>query len=84
MKTAGPNQTGNRREFLRGGVRYALLAALGAVSTALVKRSRGKLSGQTCGNEGICSNCTAFGGCGLPQALSAKQTKPGGLHETRI
>jgi len=73
MKQAGPIHAGNRREFLRGGIRYALLAALGAVSAALFKRSGGKLSGQTCGNRGICSNCTTFAGCGLPQALSAKQ-----------
>jgi len=65
----------SRREFLRGGARYALLAGLGAVSATLFKRSGGKLSGQTCINQGICHGCTAFTGCGLPQALSAKQTK---------
>jgi len=78
MKGTGHNGE-SRREFLRGGARYALLAGLGAVSAALFKRSGGKISGQTCINEGICSGCTAFGGCGLPQALSAKQAKRGGL-----
>jgi len=77
------NETGqhgeSRREFLRGGARYALLAGLGAVSATLFKRSGGKLSGQTCINQGVCSGCTAFSGCGLPQAFSAKQTKRGGL-----
>ena len=70
---------GGRREFLRGGARCALLAGLAAVSAVLAKRSGGKLSGQTCVNQGICSGCTAYAGCGLPQALSRKQAKPGGL-----
>jgi hypothetical protein len=78
MNETGQNN-GSRREFLRGGARYALLAGLGAVSAVLFKRSGGKLSSQTCINQGICSGCTAFGGCGLPQALSAKQAKRGGL-----
>ena len=64
---------------MRNGFRYALLTGLAAVSATLIKRSGGQLSGQTCINRGICSNCTAFTGCGLPQALSAKQTKRGDL-----
>ena len=79
MKAAGQNHGASRRQFLRGGARYTLLAALGAVSAILFKRSGGKLSGQTCRNQGICCTCTVFAGCGLPQALSAKQTKRGGL-----
>lgn len=69
----------NRREFLRNGLRYALLTGLAVVSATLFKRSGGKLSGQTCINQGICSGCNAFTGCGLPRALSAKQAKRGGL-----
>ena len=76
MKEADPNGE-SRREFLRGGARYTLLTVLGAVSALLAKRSGGKLSGQTCVNQGICSGCTAFSGCGLPQALSAKQVQSG-------
>jgi len=63
----------SRREFLRGGARYALLTALGAVSATLVQRSGGKLAGQTCINQGICRGCETFADCGLPQALSAKE-----------
>ncbi len=72
MNEADPNGE-SRRQFLRGGARYTLLTALGAVSAVLFKRSGGKLSGQTCVSQGICRSCTAFSGCGLPQALSAKQ-----------
>lgn len=63
----------NRREFLRSGVRYALLAGIAAVSAALVVRRDRALPGQTCINQGICRGCGAFDDCGLPQALSAKQ-----------
>ena len=73
MKTERINGPASRREFLRGGARYALLAGLGAVSATLVKRSGGQLSGQTCINQGLCRGCGAFEGCGLPQALSAKE-----------
>lgn len=69
----------NRREFLRGGARYALLTTLAAVSATLFKRSGGKISGQTCINQGVCSACKAYAGCGLPPALSRKQAKGEGL-----
>ena len=63
----------NRREFLRGGVRCALLTTLGAVSALLLKRSSGKLSGQTCTSQGVCAGCSDYVACGLPAALSRKQ-----------
>jgi hypothetical protein len=79
MNQPEPNRGRNRREFMRDGVRYSLLAGMAAVSALLLKRSSGKLTGQTCVNQGICSGCGAFAGCGLPAALSAKATKRGGL-----
>jgi hypothetical protein len=63
----------NRREFFRGGARCVLLATIGALSALLFKRSGGKLSGQTCTSQGICSDCRGYASCGLPQALSRKQ-----------
>jgi len=78
MNEAGHNGE-SRRDFLRGGARYALLTAVGMVSVTLFQRSGGKLSGQTCINQGICRGCGAFTDCGLPQALSAKQANPGGM-----
>jgi hypothetical protein len=79
MNQTDPNHGRNRREFLRDGVRSCLLAGMAAVSALLLKRSGGKLTGQTCVNQGICSGCGAFAGCGLPAALSAKTAKQGGL-----
>ena len=73
MKTRWSKDAANRREFLRGGLRYALLTALGAVSATLARKPGAAMPGQTCINQGICGGCDAFAGCGLPQALSAKQ-----------
>ena len=73
MKTERSKESANRREFLRGGARYALPAGLAAVSAVLVKRRGATLPGQTCINQGICRGCGAVGDCGLPQALSFKQ-----------
>ncbi len=62
----------SRREFLRGGVRYALAAGLATASVALLRRRSNRLPRQICINEGICPGCTVFADCALPQALSAK------------
>jgi len=78
MNQPDPKRGRNRREFMRDGARYSLLAGMAAVSALLLKRSGGKLTGQTCVNQGICSGCGAFAGCGLPAALSSKAAKRGG------
>jgi len=59
----------SRRGFFRGIGRAAALALLTG-GTALLVFRRGR---ETCVNSGICRGCTAFGDCGLPQALSAKR-----------
>ena len=74
MKNPSPNEPIRRREFLRSGVRYGLLAGLGAVVVRTV--SSGRLGKQTCTNQGICRGCPDYSGCELPQALSAKQAGP--------
>jgi hypothetical protein len=73
MKTERTKETGNRREFLRGGARYTLLAGLAVVSALLARKRGAALSGQTCVNNSICRGCNVVGNCGLPQALSFKQ-----------
>ncbi len=73
MKANRIAEAANRREFLRGSLRYSLLAGLAAVSAALLRRRGSRLANQTCVNESICRGCAVFDDCGLPQALSAKQ-----------
>jgi hypothetical protein len=69
--TSGPRHS--RRELLRAAGRGAALAAVAAVGGLLTARGRSRLPGQECTNAGICRGCPTIGGCGLPQALSAKQ-----------
>jgi hypothetical protein len=78
QKTQQPRDA-SRRNFVRNGFRYACLAGLAVVSAVLVRRGGGKLTGQTCTNQGICSGCQVYVSCGLPQALSRKHVKLGGL-----
>lgn len=77
MNIAHQPRGASRREFIRNGLRYALLTGVAAVSGILFKRSGGKLTGQSCLNKGICSRCIAFSACGLPPALSARRAKYG-------
>jgi hypothetical protein len=67
----------SRREFFRAGARYGLLGVLAAL--AAVTGAKRRLSGQHCINRGLCSGCAVFERCGLPQALSVKQARPGGV-----
>jgi hypothetical protein len=72
-----------RREFLRTLGRGLLLAGIGALALRLLgpgifrrRDGRPPLKGQTCVNLGVCRGCSVFSGCGLPQALSARQRAP--------
>jgi hypothetical protein len=79
-----------RREFLKSAARLALLAGLGALGLRLLRGGAGAAgaagaagrrlprAGQTCVNQGVCRGCTAYSGCGLPAALSAKRVLSGG------
>jgi anaerobic selenocysteine-containing dehydrogenase len=73
----------SRREFLKSAARLALLAGLAALGLRLVRgrgAPAGRLprAGETCVNQGVCRGCTAYSGCGLPAALSAKRAASGG------
>jgi len=73
MKSISPNSSAGRRQFLRNGLRYAILGGLAAVSGRLAGRQAGRPAGQVCISAGICRGCEAYDDCGLPQALSAKE-----------
>lgn len=63
----------DRREFLRAIGRGCGLLALGCTAALLArKQQRLVAAGQVCVNRGICGRCPVFGGCELPNALSAR------------
>ena len=65
----------NRREFLRSISRGGGLLALGFTAALLArKQQRLVAAGQVCVNRGICGRCPVFGGCELPNALSARHS----------
>ena len=72
MNRRPPNSSAGRREFLRDGVRLAILAGLAAAGGRLAGRAAAKPGGQGCISAGICRGCAVFADCGLPNALSAK------------
>jgi hypothetical protein len=73
MKTTHATVAASRREFLRGGARYALLAGIGSVAVSVAARKGERLPGQTCIQQGICRGCAVVDACGLPSALSFRQ-----------
>ena len=65
------DQIHNRREFLRSGVRYALLSALAAVAGVLATR-RPAPSQAACPQITLCRGCASLPVCRLPQAMDVK------------
>jgi hypothetical protein len=51
------------------------LAGLGGIVGTLIGHKRVSVSREECINLSVCRGCSAFEGCGLPQALSAKQVQ---------
>ena len=69
------NKKHNRRNFFRTLARISALtglAAVSAVATAL-RNPKSEPNRQSCINQGLCNNCSAFKNCELPTALSAKR-----------
>jgi len=62
-----------RRTFFRKLAAGVALSALGALTAVLASRRTPRTAGEICTNRGLCRGCPAFTGCGLPQALSARQ-----------
>ncbi len=77
MKTNLTSIAANRRNFLRDGLRVALLGGVAVVAGTLARRNSRRLPGQTCTSDGLCRACAAAEGCGLPQALSFRQATKG-------
>ena len=74
MAPGGGTKQG-RRGFLRVLAGGAALAAVAAAAAVLAARRRaGAARGEPCTAGGVCRGCPALGGCGLPQALSLRQS----------
>jgi len=73
MNKCCPNSSAGRRQFLRDGLRLAVLGAMAAIGGKLAGRATARPAGQVCVSAGICRGCAVFEDCGLPNALSAKQ-----------
>jgi hypothetical protein len=67
----------SRRDLVRLGLRYAILAGLGIGAAVLAARSAGSGGGEgVCGETGRCRSCPAFAGCRLPERRLAEQRRP--------
>ncbi len=66
----------NRRNFLRDGLRVALLGGVAVVAGTLARRNSQR-PGQTCTGTGLCRGCAVVEDCGLPSALSFRQATKG-------
>jgi len=71
----GKGFSDGRREFLRGLGRSAMLGGLLLGAGALIRREHAERPLETCASDGICRNCRDLRDCGLPQALSFKQSR---------
>ena len=77
MKTNLASFAANRRDFLRDGLRVALLGGVAVVTGTLARRNSQRLPGQTCTGTGLCRGCAVVEDCGLPSALSFRQATKG-------
>ncbi|MHC4884685.1 MAG: hypothetical protein ACYTGH_06320 [Planctomycetota bacterium] len=63
----------DRREFLRGCGRVAMLGGLVGGAAALATRK--PLPNQTCSEDLICTRCAQLSTCNVPTALTVKRAK---------
>lgn len=61
-----------KRELLRGAFRWLIGGGV-----AIGVGSRMAPPGEVCVGDGFCNRCGSLAACGLPQAVSAKQTIKG-------
>ena len=67
-------QIQHRREFLRSSLRYAILAALAAVASALAARRAATPEQANCPKIKLCRGCASLRTCVLPQAAEVRAT----------
>ena len=65
----------NRREFFAALGRIAAAGALAALGVKVARKAGDSAAGAACRNEGWCEPCRLSATCGLPRALSFRQTR---------
>ncbi|TKJ37336.1 MAG: hypothetical protein CEE38_07480 [Planctomycetes bacterium B3_Pla] len=70
-------QSQNRRELFAGVLRYVALGLLTAGGAGIVAKRRRLVREGKCINSGHCTGCEVLERCGLPAALSARETSAG-------
>lgn len=65
----------DRRQFFTSLLRGATLGTLGAAGGLAVVKRRRLLREGKCINQSVCKGCGVFDDCGLPRALSVRQTQ---------
>lgn len=68
----------SRRELFAAVCRYAALGLLTAGAAGIFAKRRRLLRQGKCINSGTCAGCEILARCGLPRALSAKESLIGG------
>lgn len=67
----------NRRQLLKGSLRYAAVGAVVVSGGSLAVKRKRLLREGKCINKGICGQCGLFNECGLPRALSVRKSMGG-------
>jgi len=75
MSKTGNDNLIKRRRVLLGFGRFGVLGLLGGLAAFGEAKRRKLLREGKCINGGICDGCGAFGNCGLPRAISFKQSR---------
>lgn len=68
----------SRRELFAGACRYAALGLLTAGAAGIFAKRRRLIRQGKCIGSGACTGCVILARCGLPRALSAKESLNGG------
>lgn len=67
----------NRRQLLKGSLRYAAVGAVVVSAGSMAFKRKRLLREGKCINKGICGQCRLINECGLPRALSVRQSAGG-------
>jgi len=70
-----PSASLDRRQFLKSGARYALLAGLGGLAVTGEAKRRRLENDPNCVHLWTCADCAEFGDCAKPKAQDFRQAQ---------